>query len=1168
MQKEPVPENSASVKSEDVAALKPGFELGNYKIKKVIGQGGFGITYLAYDEALEVDVVIKENMPAMFAIRDTAGNAVCARTLSRKNGDFDWAMKNFIHEARLLARLNHPNIVRVTRVFNALGTAYYVMPYVEGLSLADYHKQNGVLDEHTLRPILMQLLAALKYLHAQNPMILHRDIKPGNVLLHANGTPVLIDFGMARELMGEKSQTIMESAGFTPIEQMQSHGKIGPWSDIYALGGLMYNMVSGRVPLRSTDRIGEEDSLMKLADDPECLSRCSREFLCCIDKALGVWPMTRWQSAEEWMNALRSSETESNKQTTRIPMQREKQPRSTAWAQDSQPGPEIAQDQPPFALPKRSYIIGYFIIIVVLRALSCIHVSDCTCALCIASSSALSMVFLYGLFELFCGCKEKSQRFICLSISFIVTLLGGAISWWTNLAHTNADDIIGVVLLYLFGCILALTVFLRLNFRLKALRIVLFWVALFSLGALNSGIDYIAQGDKPFIAQTKLVNEGEKRLWGFGCERDPNAAVQLFNQAAEEEDARAICYLAICNMPGFIDEGDENKARTYFQQARVRLKKMADAGDASALRLLGMCYCYGLGRSVDATAAFKCYRKAALKGDAMAQAQLAGLYMEGHSAPKDLNEAFKWYQKSAKQQHQWGERGLGLCYLNGWGVDKDEHEAVIWFTKAAEKGDSAAQYQLASAYYLGVGVGLDAKLALDWFTKAANNGEAEAQSQLGDFCLHGEGGMDQNASAAVSWYQAAAAQGHAPAADMLGECYRNGVGVSPDNEVAVSWYQRAAEAGYSRGQYHLAEAYLDGVGVEKDEDKAVSLLQQAADQGLPEAQYKLGFCCDIGLGGPQDKRKAVELYREAVAQGEPRAKFNMGICYYYGQVVQKNSREAFRLIKESAEAGVPSAQNWMGYFYECGDGVDQDFGKAVDWYRKAAEQGFAAAQHSLGLCYESGQGVAQDMQKAVEWYRKAAEQGSPVGQYRLGVAYLNGIGLVQNEREGFMWMQKSAEQGLSAAQNVLGVCYASGSGVSKDLQKAAEWYQKAAEQGNVWGQYNLGVAYISGGGIAQNEEDGFRWVQKAADQGLPDAQNFLGICYADGKGVTASPQKAVLWFRKAAEQGHAWGQFNLGMAYLNGNGIRKNTKTAETWLRKAAEQGIEDAEKQLYQLRQ
>lgn len=1162
MQRDSFLKNSPNAKSEDITALKPGFELGNYKIKKVLGQGGFGITYLAYDDSLEVDVVIKENMPAMFAIREPAGNAVCARTLSRENGDFDWAMKNFIHEARMLARLNHPNIVRVTRVFKAQGTAYYVMPYVEGRSLADYLKNNGVMDERTLRPILMQMLDALKYLHTQNPMILHRDIKPGNVLLHADGVPVLIDFGMARELMGEKSQTVIESAGFTPIEQMQSHGKIGPWSDIYALGGLMYNMVSGRVPLRSTDRIGEEDSLPRLADDPECLRRCSREFLSSIDKALGVWPMHRWQSAEEWMNMLLGSEAISSRQTT----QSETLPRPAAWEQVPHTHPETTQAQPPFYFPKPAYVISYLIIAAVIRALSCIHASDCSCALCIASSSVFSMMFLYALFTVFCGRMGKSQHLSCLSVSIMIALLGGSISWWSNWDETHANDIVWVVLLYLCACILVLSVFLRLKFRLKALRIVLFWVALFSIGALNDGIDYIAQGDKPFVAQTKLVNEGEKRLWGFGCERDPNAAMQLFNNAAAEEDARAICYLAICNMPGFIGEGDENKAREYFQQARVRLKKMADAGDASALRLLGMCYYYGLGRSVDSTAAFKCYRKAAIKGDAMAQALLAGLYMEGHSAPKDLNEAFKWYQKSAKQRHQWGERGLGLCYMNGWGVDKDEQEAVAWFTKAADHGDSAAQYQLARAYYLGEGVAADEKLALDWFTKAANNGEEEAQSQLGDFCLFGEGGMAQDAASAIHWYQAAAAQGHAPAADMLGECYLNGVGVSPDESIAVSWYQRSAEAGYARGQYHLAEAYLDGKGVEKDEDKAVALLQKAADQGLPEAQYKLGLCCDVGVGGPRDQRKAVELYRAAVAQGEPRAKFNMGLCYYYGQVVQKNSREAFRLIQESAESGFYSAQNWMGYFYENGDGVNKDFGKAADWYRKAAEQGFADAQNNLGRCYDSGTGVAQNAQKAVECYRNAAEQGHGEGQYRLGIAYLNGIGLVQNEREGFIWIQKSAEQGLAAAQNVLGVCYSVGRGVATDHQKAAEWYQKAAEQGNIWGQYNLGVAYISGNGVEQNEESGFSLVQKAAEQGLPDAQNYLGICYADGKGVTPSPQKAVLWYRKAAEQGHAWGQFNLGMAYLNGNGIRKNAKTAETWLRKAAEQGIDDAKKQLQQL--
>lgn len=1121
-------EHKAETNGGDSIALKPDFELGNYKIKKVIGQGGFGITYLAYDDSLEMDVVIKENMPAMFATRDSTRNMVYARSNSQKNGDFDWAMNNFIHEARLLARLNHPNIVRVTRVFKAIGTAYYVMPYVEGISLADYLKQYGVMDESYLRPLLLCLLDALKYLHTQNPMILHRDIKPGNVLLHQDGTPVLIDFGMARELMGEKSQTVVESPGYTPIEQLQSHGKIGPWTDIYALGGLMYNMVSGRPPMRSTDRIGDDDTLPRLAEDSDCLSRCSRELLSSIDKALALWPRDRWQSVDEWINALQQpvqKTKESTKPTLKTPASVEEalQTATQTPVSDNPPPLPIAK---PISLPNRRYVVGYIAATAVLCALSCIHVNDCHCVLCTLVSTLFDFMLFYGMFALFCGRMDKEQMKSCLTISAIIAIIGSAVSWWAD-NESNLSLSLGGTLLFSAVIIVWVSLYLRRRFYLKAPRILAYWGTVVLIATLSGVLNYAAQGDRPFMAQTKLVNEGEKLLWGFDCKRDQNAAIYLFNQAAEDDDARALCYLAICNMPGFSADGDENKARELFQTAGVQLKKMAAAGDASAQRLLGMCYYYGLGRAVDNTAAFKYYRRAALKGDAMAQALLAQLYLHGHSAPKDLKEAHKWFKKSAEQHHPWGEKGLGECYLYGWGTDKDEQEAALWFEKASLHGNSDAQYLLALAYYQGTGVEKNPTLALKWLTKAAEGENEEAQFRMGEFSRLGEGGVERNIEKAVHWYQAAAQNGYAPAADMLGECYRNAWGVDIDCITAVNWYRQAAEAGYHWGQFHLGVSYLYGIGITKDEEQAVLWLQKAANQNLPSAQGLLGACIEHGVGGPADLRKAIELYRAAISKDEPLALFNLGCLYYNGQGVEKSPREAFTLIKKAADLGNDGAENTMGNFYR------------------------------------NGEGVQQDLSKSVEWYRKAADQGNVWGQYNLGQAYLYGQGVVMNEREGAEWVQKAAEQGLPDAQTRIGLCYENGTGVESDKTKAAEWYQKAADGGDIFGLHNLGVCYFEGRGVVQNNVKAINLFRQSAEQGLAISQNMMGVCYADGKGVSADQHQAVEWFRKAAEQGDPWGQYNLGMAYLNGRGTYKTKKTAIDWLQKAAAQGHEEAKRQL-----
>lgn len=281
--------------------LPPGYGLGVYTIQKSLGQGGFGITYLAYDSSLETEVVIKESLPAMFAGRSTDTQQVF--TLSRSSEDFSWARERFLMEARTLAKLNHRNIVRVMRVFEALGTAYYVMPYLGGSSLDKVLENEGPLPEERINSLLRALLDALAYLHSKN--LLHRDIKPANILLGADGEPILIDFGAARQL-SQHSQTVVESPGYTPFEQMQTHGDIGPWSDIYALGGTMYKLITGKAPLRSTDRMGK-DCQPRLANDAELCKRYSVNLLNGIDKALALAPKKRWQNAGEWLETLQGS---------------------------------------------------------------------------------------------------------------------------------------------------------------------------------------------------------------------------------------------------------------------------------------------------------------------------------------------------------------------------------------------------------------------------------------------------------------------------------------------------------------------------------------------------------------------------------------------------------------------------------------------------------------------------------------------------------------------------------------------------------------------------------------------------------------------------------------------------------------------------------------------
>ena len=288
---------------QNLLALPAGVELGQYRIIRKLGQGGFGITYLAEVIGSGEQVVIKENLPTFCAMRDRTTLQVAATDPDDELQEYAEYLKRFVNEARLLAQLNHPNIVKVFGAFEALGTAYYVMPWVGGQELQTAAPASGVITESWLLPILRTLLSTLEYLHGRN--IYHRDVKPANILLTEDGIPVLIDFGTARAIISDRSATHVGSPGYSPIEQITARGKRGPWTDVYSLGATCYRLITGERPPEANERLAEEeDPLLPLAPRAELRGRFSPAFLATIDKALALRGKNRWQTAAEWLAVL------------------------------------------------------------------------------------------------------------------------------------------------------------------------------------------------------------------------------------------------------------------------------------------------------------------------------------------------------------------------------------------------------------------------------------------------------------------------------------------------------------------------------------------------------------------------------------------------------------------------------------------------------------------------------------------------------------------------------------------------------------------------------------------------------------------------------------------------------------------------------------------------
>jgi len=289
--------------SQDPSILAPGTKIDQYVVSGLLGRGGFGITYLVHDEALEKDFALKEFFPEDLVVRDGTGIRFTAKPHSES--DYRWGLKKFYDEARLLAQFSHANIVSVRRVFEQNSTAYMLLDFVRGSTLEKWLQGlDSPATQEELDLIATPLLSALELVHTNRTW--HLDISPDNVMIRASdGAPILLDFGASRFEIKQHSQLVSAlvfKSGYSAPEQYTSNAdRYGPWTDIYAFAATLYRAISGTRPIEATSR-QLNDELRPAAVVSK--GRYRDGFLKAVDRGLKLPPQDRPQSIREWRKEL------------------------------------------------------------------------------------------------------------------------------------------------------------------------------------------------------------------------------------------------------------------------------------------------------------------------------------------------------------------------------------------------------------------------------------------------------------------------------------------------------------------------------------------------------------------------------------------------------------------------------------------------------------------------------------------------------------------------------------------------------------------------------------------------------------------------------------------------------------------------------------------------
>ena len=738
----------------------PPAPFGPYFLEQQIGEGGQGVVYRARQVAMDRWVAIK----ALKCVSSTT------------------AADRFVRETQIMGRLTHPNLVRTLDAGVVAGVPYLVLDWIEGETLLD-RLERGPLKSAEIRVLFLKLALALHYGHEEG--VLHRDVKPSNVLLSSTGEPFLTDYGVAKFLDAspatdsDRSRNLTRTGAFVGTldcaapEQIRGQ-RIDARSDVYGLGVTLYAALAGRPPFRASNQIQllqaieEETPTLPLGVDANLARICLR----CLEKE----PKARFATAYDVALALGQAGEHPGWRPRRshlllgvsllvglglgvVLVAGKNTDRNGEWGQAARQttpvgeqrtpkGPEVETDFVESA-PPRSIDFEWGGVVGVGTAVPEAPSPS-------PSPKKGSQVPQKG--DTPADSAEEGYR------RFKAQAFTSAYRAFERSASAgSALGMLGLGVLYATGRGIS-----------QDLTVAAQW---FRRSALKGNGDAMAR-------------LGALYRDGLGVDQDFAVAYTWLQRGVEANSSVAMRELGVSYAKGWGVPRDTAKAIALFRQG-------AELGNSRCMANLGDMYLKGVdGYPKDVAKARAWYEKGVQVGGARSMAKLGYLYLYGIGVEQDRGRALRLFSKGATHGSPLAMGNLGLVYVE-WG---DYTSALKWFEKAATLNDANAMNSLGNAYLRGQGVRQNLKLAAQWFLKSARLKNVDAIVNLGAMYAHGVG-VERNAQKALELYRKGAAAGSGAAMHKLGKMYERGHGVKIDLRQAKVWYRKAQKAGYSPAQF-------------------------------------------------------------------------------------------------------------------------------------------------------------------------------------------------------------------------------------------------------------------------------------------------------------------------------------------------------------------------------